>query len=41
MLNVLLSVALCLCAVAAGHYLASHLNGGAAQVAQIALEEEV
>ena len=40
MLNILLSVALCLCAVAAGHFLASHLNGGAAQVAQIAMEED-
>ena len=40
LVNVLLSVALCLCAVAAGHFLASHLNGGAAQIAQIAMEEE-
>ena len=39
-LNILLSVALCLCAVAAGHYLAAHLNGGAAQIAQIAVEED-
>lgn len=38
--NIFLSVALCLCAVAAGHFLASHLNGGAAQIAQIAMEEE-
>ena len=43
LVNILLSVALCLCAVAAGHYLASHLNGGTAQAAQIAqtlMEEE-
>lgn len=39
-INILLSVALCLCAVAAGHLIASHLNGGAAQVAQIGMEEE-
>lgn len=38
--NIMLSVALCLCAVAAGHRLASHFNGGAVQVAQIAMEEE-
>jgi len=38
--NILLSVALCLCAVAAGHFLASHFNGDAAQVAQISIEEE-
>ena len=40
MLNILLSVALCLCAVAAGHILASHFNGGAAQIAQSYIEEE-
>ena len=38
--NVLLSVALCLCAVAAGHSLASHFNPAAAQIAQTAMEEE-
>ena len=38
--NILVSVALCLCAVAAGHALASRLNGGAAAVAQIQAEEE-
>jgi CrcB protein len=37
--NVLLSVALCLCAVAAGHFLASHFNSGAARIAQTRLEE--
>jgi CrcB protein len=40
MANVGLSVMLCLASVAAGHALASHLNGGARQVAQIAIEEE-
>ncbi len=39
LLNIMLSVALCLCAVAAGHLLASHFNGGAAQIAQIPMEE--
>ena len=39
-LNIGLSLALCLGAVALGHALASHLNGGAAQVAQTAIEEE-
>jgi CrcB protein len=38
--NVAASVVLCLCAVAAGHILAAHLNGGATQIAQIAIEEE-
>ena len=40
LLNIVLSVVLCLCSVAAGHYLAAHFNGGAAQVAQLAIEEE-
>lgn len=40
LMNIVLSVALCLCSVAAGHYLAAHFNGGASQVAQIAIEEE-
>lgn len=39
-LNVILSVILCLAAVALGHGLASRLNGGAVAVAQIASEEE-
>lgn len=39
-LNVALSVAVCLAAVAAGHALGSRLNGGAVQIAQTALEEE-
>jgi CrcB protein len=38
--NVAASVVLCLGAVAAGHILAAHLNGGATQIAQIAIEEE-
>ncbi len=40
LLNVALSVLLCLAAVAAGHRLASHFNGDAAAVAQTAIEEE-
>lgn len=40
LLNVGLSVVLCLGAVAAGHSLAAHWNGGARQVAQIAAEEQ-
>lgn len=38
--NVVLSVALCLCAVAIGHLIAARLNGGAVAVAQRDLEEE-
>ena len=38
--NVVVSVLLCFCAVAAGHAIASKLNGGAAQIAQVAIEEE-
>jgi fluoride exporter len=38
--NAVLSVVLCLAAVAAGHAIASHLNGGAREVAQSAMEEE-
>ena len=37
--NVLASVTLCVLAVAAGHALASHLNGGAARIAQTEAEE--
>lgn len=40
MLNMALSVVLCLAAVAAGHALGARLNGGAQAVAQDALEEE-
>ncbi|CDN95767.1 MULTISPECIES: fluoride efflux transporter CrcB [Agrobacterium] len=39
-LNIGLSVLLCVIAVAAGHMIASHLNGGAVQIAQAAVEEE-
>lgn len=38
--NVLLSVALCVCAVAIGHAIASRFNGGVFQIAQTAIEEE-
>ncbi len=40
LLNVAASVALCLAAVAAGHLLGAHLNGGAQRIAQAAIEEE-
>jgi len=40
MANILLSVTLCVCAVAVGHILAAHLNGGASQIAQIDIEED-
>lgn len=39
-INVVASVVLCVSAVAAGHLIASHFNGGATRVAQIAIEEE-
>ncbi len=39
-INIAVSVALCILAVTIGHLLASHLNGGATQIAQIAIEEE-
>lgn len=38
--NVLLSVALCIGAVAVGHASAAYLNGGAREIAQITIEEE-
>lgn len=38
--NILLSVVLCLSAVALGHYIAAHWNGSASQIAQTAAEEE-
>lgn len=40
LLNVGLSVVLCLAAVAAGHGVASRLNGGVTAVAQIDIEED-
>ena len=40
MLNVALSVLLCVCAVAAGHAIAALFNDGATQISQIEIEEE-
>jgi CrcB protein len=40
MANILLSVTLCICAVALGHIVASYFNGGATQIAQLEIEEE-
>lgn len=40
MLNIILSVTLCVAAVAIGHTLAALLNGGAPQIDQIQIEEE-
>lgn len=39
-LNIVLSVVLCVAAVACGHLIAAHFNGGAQAVAQIEIEEE-
>ena len=39
-INVAVSVALCVAAVAAGHLLGARLNGGATQIAQVMVEEE-
>jgi CrcB protein len=39
-INVAASVVLCIAAVAAGHLIAAQMNGGATQIAQIAIEEE-
>lgn len=39
-INVFVSVALCICAVALGHAIAAHLNGHAPDVVQISAEEE-
>jgi len=38
--NIVLSVALCVAAVALGHLIAAQLNGHAAQIAQIPIEQE-
>ena len=38
--NIMLSVILCLCAVAIGHAVAARMNGGAAQIAQTIIEED-
>jgi CrcB protein len=40
LLNVVLSVVLCVAAVSLGHIWASALNGGARQIAQLPIEEE-
>jgi CrcB protein len=40
MINIVLSVVLCLGAVAVGHRLAARLNGGDPRIAQIAIEED-
>lgn len=39
-LNIILSVTLCIGAVAAGHWIAAQLNQGASEIAQIEIEEE-
>ncbi len=39
-INIIASVALCVCAVGIGHLIAARFNGGAVQVAQVAVEEE-
>lgn len=39
-INVAASVALCVAAVAVGHYLAARINHGATQIAQLPIEEE-
>ena len=38
--NIFLSVTLCVVAVAVGHMAGAYLNGGAQQIAQVAIEEE-
>jgi CrcB protein len=39
-INIAASVVLCVAAVAAGHAVGAHFNGGAHDIAQIAIEEE-
>jgi len=39
-LNIVLSVVLCVTAVAAGHFVAAAFNGGDRRVAQLDIEEE-
>ena len=41
LINVVASVVLCVGAVAVGHALAAKLNGGAAEIAQTEIEDEV
>jgi CrcB protein len=38
--NIIMSVVLCVCAVAIGHLIAAHFNRGAQQVAQITIEKK-
>jgi CrcB protein len=40
LVNVVATAALCIVAVAIGHFLAAHLNGGATPIAQFQIEEE-
>jgi fluoride exporter len=40
MINVVVSVVLCVAATACGHLIASHFNDGARQIAQAAIEED-
>ena len=40
LLNIGLSIVLCIAAVAVGHLIASRLNGGAERIAQVAVEAE-
>jgi CrcB protein len=39
-INIVASVALCLCAVSLGHLVAGHFNGGDRRIAQLEIEEE-
>ena len=39
--NIGVSVVLCVAAVAVGHAIAARLNGGATEIAQLAIEEEI
>ncbi|WP_159013312.1 fluoride efflux transporter CrcB [Acidisoma sp. S159] len=39
-INVVASVILCICFVAAGHAIAAHFNGGASSIAQASIEED-
>jgi CrcB protein len=38
--NIIVSVVLCVCAVAVGHLIAAHFNRGAQHIAQMRIEEE-
>jgi len=40
LVNITASVVLCIAAVAIGHLIAAQMNGGARQIAQLAIEEE-